>query len=80
MIAKSTPLIVSLLISTAAGLARADEPSPSEASFRAVLDFVESNLIGKTLETRVGSKITYGSLETEDVVGLFRIPTQFMIQ
>lgn len=42
----------------------ADDAVPSK-SFQEVADFVESNLIGKTLETAITSKISDGSLETE---------------
>lgn len=57
-------VLMSGLVLNSSGLGfAADQPSASQ--FDAAMDFVEKNLIGRTLELKTGAKIAGGSLETE---------------
>ncbi len=60
-----TILLTSLSIAFVAASIAIAADSAIPKSFQEVADFVESNLVGKTLETKVTSKISDDTLETE---------------
>jgi hypothetical protein len=61
---KTSLVAVCIVLALASGLAIADVEKPDD-TFDAVAAFVQKNLIGRTIETSITSKITDGSLETE---------------